>query len=189
VVVLALLASRVWATPMVCRDAALLGSNNPHDHVQTIATGYYGSARFQTHDPDGDGPLGDLPNPPSFITCAVPCETTDERFTRDGSGTPIVVDTPQIPFTIVLPKGTPPPGGWPVVIQQHGLGGQRDTVVGFGETDAAAGFASIGIDAVAHGYRYFDCKPGARARRTPPTTSAARPNPTASSTARSLASA
>jgi len=140
---------------------ALLGANNPHDHVQAIATGYYGSARFQTHDPDGDGALGDLPNPPAFVTCAVTCETTDERFTRDGSGTPIVIDTPQIPFTIVLPKGTPPPGGWPVIIQQHGLGGQRDTVVGFGEADAARGFASIGIDAVAHGYRFFDCKPGA----------------------------
>ena len=74
---------------------ALLGANNPHDHVQAIATGYYGSARFQTHDPDGDGALGDLPNPPGFVTCLVACETTDERFTRDGSGTPIVIDTPQ----------------------------------------------------------------------------------------------
>src|SRR5262249_23331764 len=140
---------------------ALLGPNGSHAHVQTVATGFYGSARFQTHDPNGDMPLGDLPNPPSFISCAVPCETTDERFTRDGSGTPIVIGTPQIPFTIVVPKGTPPSGGWPVIIQQHGLGGQRDTVVGFGEQDAARGFASIGIDAVAHGYRFFDCKPGA----------------------------
>ena len=97
----------------------------------------------------------------SFVTCAVPCEPTDERFTRDGSGTPIVIDIPKIPVTVVIPKGTPPPGGWPVIIQQHGLGGQRDTVVGFGETDAARGFASIGIDSVAHGYRYFDCGPSA----------------------------
>src|SRR5262245_46572282 len=43
----------------------LLGLNNPHDHVKTIATGFYGSARFQTHDPDGDQALGDLPFPPS----------------------------------------------------------------------------------------------------------------------------
>jgi hypothetical protein len=141
--------------------AALLGASTGHDHVKTIATGFYGSARFQTHDPDGDGALSDLPLPPGFVTCAIACETTDERFTRDGSGTPIVVDTPQIPFTVVVPKGTPPPGGWPVIIQQHGLGGQRDTVVGFGEQDAARGFASIGIDAVAHGYRFFDCTPAA----------------------------
>src|SRR5262249_34398265 len=48
------------------------------------------------------------------------------------------------------------------VIQQHGLGGQRDTVVALAEGDAAKGFASIGIDAVAHGYRLFDCGPGAK---------------------------
>src|SRR5439155_8629036 len=35
---------------------ALLGTG-PHAHLATIATGFYGSARFQTHDPDGDGPL------------------------------------------------------------------------------------------------------------------------------------
>lgn len=136
---------------------SLLG--RPAVGVATIATGYFGAPRFQTHDPNGDGPLGDLPNPPSFVTCSVPCETTDERFQRDGSGTPIVIDTPQIPFTVVVPSGTPPAGGWPVVIQQHGLGGQRDTVVAFGEADAAKGFASIGIDAAAHGYRFFACSP------------------------------
>jgi len=138
---------------------ALLGRNPTG--VAAIATGYFGAPRFQTHDPNGDGALGDLPLPPGFVTCPVPCETTDERFTRDGGGTPIVVDTPQIPFTVVVPSGTPPPGGWPVVIQQHGLGGQRDTVVAFAEADAQRGFASIGIDAAAHGYRLFDCKPNA----------------------------
>ncbi len=150
----------VFDTP--AKLAALLGPM-PHAHIATVATGYYDSARFQTHDPNGDGPLGDLPIPPSFVTCATtaPCETTDERFTRDANGTPVVIDVPAIPFTVVIPAGTPPPGGWPVVIQQHGLGGQRDTVVAFGEADAAAGFASIGIDAVAHGYRFFDCGPSA----------------------------
>jgi hypothetical protein len=138
---------------------ALVGT--PGAHVGMIATGFYPSPRFQTHDPDGDGPLQDLPNPPGFITCSVPCETNDERFTRDLSGIPVVIDVPKIPFTVVVPAGTPPANGWPVVIQQHGLGGQRDTVVDFGEPDAAKGFASIGIDAAAHGYRFFDCKPDA----------------------------
>jgi len=147
----------VFDTPVKLQN--LLG--RPAPTLAAIATGYYGSPRFQTHDPNGDGPFGDLPTPPSFITCAVPCETTDERFTRDSSGNPVVIDTPQIPFTVTIPAGTPPPGGWPVVIQQHGLGGQRDTVVAFAESDAAHGFASIGIDAVAHGYRYFDCGPAA----------------------------
>jgi hypothetical protein len=145
------------------RVTALVGSAG-HDHVGVVATGFYPSPRFQTHDPNGDGPLADLPLPPDFVTCAAPtnaCETTDERFTHDGSGNPIVIDVPSIPFTVVIPAGTPPAAGWPVIIQQHGLGGQRDTVLGFAEADAARGFASIGIDAAQHGYRLFDCGPGA----------------------------
>src|SRR5206468_11526313 len=65
------------------------------------------------------------------------------------------------PFTVTIPSGTPPSGGWPIIIQQHGLGGQRDTVVGLAEADAARGFASIGIDAAQHGYRLFACGPSA----------------------------
>jgi hypothetical protein len=137
----------------------LVGAN-PHADIATIASGYYESPRFQTHDPNGDGVGQDVPLPPSFVNCAVPCETTDERFTRDITGKPIVIDVPKIPFTVVIPAGSPPAGGWPIIIQQHGLGGQRDTVVAFGELDAAKGFASIGIDAVAHGYRLLDCGPG-----------------------------
>jgi hypothetical protein len=145
------------------RVTALLGSS-AHDHLAVVATGFYPSPRFQTHDPNGDGPLADLPLPPDFVTCAAPgnaCETTDERFTRDGTGNPVVIDVPSIPFTLAIPTGTPPAGGWPVVIQQHGLGAQRDTVLGFAEADAARGFASIGIDAAQHGYRLFDCGPAA----------------------------
>ncbi len=147
----------VFAGPAALNN--LVGAN-PHADIATIASGYYESPRFQTHDPNGDGVGQDVPLPPSFINCATPCETTDERFTRDITGKPIVIDVPKIPFTVVIPAGSPPAGGWPIIIQQHGLGGQRDTVVAFGELDAAKGFASIGIDAVAHGYRLLDCGPG-----------------------------
>src|SRR5438132_11923448 len=41
---------------------------SPPPHVATVATGFYGSARFQTHDPNGDGPVADLPLPPSFAS-------------------------------------------------------------------------------------------------------------------------
>lgn len=153
-------ANLVFDTPTKLQS--LLG--RPAVGVSVIATGYYGSARFQTLDPDGNGALHDLPIPPSFVNCASPtnaCETTDERFTHDGMGNPIVISTPQIPFTVSIPSGAPPAGGWPIIIQQHGLGGQRDTVVAFAEQDAARGFASIGIDAVAHGYRFFNCGPAA----------------------------
>ncbi len=142
---------------------ALLGPT-PHSHIAKVATGYFPSPQFQT--PDGSGfppPINDLPSPPGFITCIAPflCETNDERFVRDGNGRPIVQSTQQIPVTVVVPLGRAPTGGWPVVIQQHGLGGQRDTVVQFGDEDAGKGFVSIGIDAQAHGYRFFNCGPGA----------------------------
>ena len=140
------------------RLADFFGTAVP-EHIATVATGFYASPRFQTHDPDGDGPFADLPVAPSFASCAASgsCETTDERFTRDPSGTPVVIDVPPIPFTVVVPSGTPPAAGWPVIIQQHALGGDRASVVAFGEADAARGFASIGIDAVQHGYRYWNC--------------------------------
>ncbi|TMA51382.1 MAG: hypothetical protein E6J76_09885 [Deltaproteobacteria bacterium] len=143
---------------------ALLGAR-PHAHLAAVATGFYGSARFQTHDPGGDGPLADFPSISNPADCPT-CERTDERFTRDGLGVPIVIDVAEIPFTVAIPSGTPPPGGWPVIIQQHGLGGQRDTVVLFSESDAAGGFASIGIDAAAHGYRYLDCTPSSTCQDT-----------------------
>jgi hypothetical protein len=140
---------------------ALLGPT-PHDNIAIVATGYFDIPMFQTPDPTGEAQFQDFPIPPSFVNCLAgnPCETNDERFER-MAGIPIVNRTKFIPFTVVIPKGTPPPGGWPVVIQQHGLGGQRDTVVQFGDADAARGFASIGIDAVAHGYRLFNCQPTA----------------------------
>jgi hypothetical protein len=146
----------VFDTP--AKLQALLG-RTPNG-LATIATGFYDSARFQTHDPDGDGVLGDFPDPNhGFVNCLIPCETTDESFTHDGMGNPIVIDVPKIALTVTIPSGTPPPGGWPIIIQQHGLGGQRDTVVAFAEADAAKGFASIGIDAAGHGYRLFNCGP------------------------------
>ena len=76
-----------------------------------------------------------------------------------------MVATPQIPVTVAIPAGTPPVAGWPVVIHQHGLGGQRDVVVRLADAAAARGFASIGIDAAAHGYRFFGCTTAVSAAR------------------------
>ena len=141
---------------------ALLGLT-PHANLATVATGYFDVPIFQTADPmGGEGAFQDFPIPPSFVNClaSLPCETNDERFIR-VAGVPVVDRTKYIPFTVTIPQGTPPAGGWPVIIQQHGLGGQRDTVVQFADADAARGFASIGIDAVGHGYRLFNCQPTA----------------------------
>ncbi len=136
----------------------LFGST-PHEGIIAVLTGWFPSPRFQTLDPNGSGPFADIPDPPGFVTCSLAaCETTDERFTRDGSGRPMVVTMQNIPVTVVMPFALElPPGGFPIVIQMHGLGGQRDTVLEYANELGKRGFASIGIDAAQHGYRYFDC--------------------------------
>jgi hypothetical protein len=138
---------------------SLFGSSVP-PHVATVATGFYESARFQTLDPNGDVPLHDFPDPPGFVTCTGnPCETTDERFTVTRAATRSS-SRARDPFTVVIPSGAAArrladrhPAARARRPARHG----RRVRGG----DAARGFASIGIDAVSHGYRFFNCTPAA----------------------------
>jgi len=147
----------VFETPAEL-DAAL-GPNTPHANIAVVATGYFQSPRFQTDDPNGNGPTEDLPNLSDLSKpCTFACEPNDERFVdvSPADGLPDIQRTPRIPFTVVVPKSAAPPAGYPIIINQHGLGGDRKIVVDLGDALAAEGFASIGIDAAAHGYRYKD---------------------------------
>jgi streptogramin lyase len=66
--------------------------------------------------------------------------------------TPIPQGTNEIYFTLQLPLGQPPPGGWPVVIYGHGGGVTKDDFpLVFAGTMAANGIATISINAVGHG--------------------------------------
>lgn len=147
----------VFETPAEL-DAAL-GPNTPHSNIAIVATGYFESPRFQTDDGNGNGPIEDLPNLSDLSKpCTFACEPDDERFvdTSPPDGLPDIQRTPKIPFTVVIPNSPAPGAGYPIIIDQHGLGGDRKIVVDLGDALAAEGFASIGIDAVAHGYRYKD---------------------------------
>jgi pimeloyl-ACP methyl ester carboxylesterase len=131
----------------------------PHDDVAIMATGYFDSPRFQTHDPNGNGKIEDLPDLGNLANpCTFACEPDDESFVdvAPADGLPDIQSTPKIPFTVTIPAGTPPAGGWPIIINQHGLGGGRSIVPLFADAFAEAGYASIGIDAVGHGYRFHD---------------------------------
>lgn len=44
-------------------------------------------------------------------------------FELDAGGVPTPADTADLRFALMLPEGTPPPSGWPVVIYAHGTGG------------------------------------------------------------------
>ncbi len=81
----------------------------------------------------------------------------DPAFVSDPSTAPVV----PLWFVLVLPKGPTPPGGWPVVMGQHGFGGRNTPLVGtddtfcmeWAEVLTARGLGCIGIDAPSHGTR------------------------------------
>jgi hypothetical protein len=91
----------------------------------------------------------------AFGTYASPdYETAAEVIPAVGTatGTPAVQGTNQIEFTLFVPAGTPPAGGWPVAIFGHGFGdwknGAPPVVAG---TFARSGIAMIAINVVGHG--------------------------------------
>src|SRR5439155_344118 len=81
-------------------------------------------------------------------------ETTAEVIPAIGTktGVPAVQSTNQVQFTLWLPAGTAPVGGWPVAIFGHGFTDTKDgapTVVA--GTLARNGIATIAINVVGHG--------------------------------------
>jgi pimeloyl-ACP methyl ester carboxylesterase len=73
--------------------------------------------------------------------------------TPTGADVPLPATSARIYFHAYLPTGPTPARGFPVVIVGHGYGGGRfRTAASIASTLASAGFASIAIDAVGHGY-------------------------------------
>ncbi len=56
-----------------------------------------------------------------------------------------------VPFVYITPKGTAPAGGWPLVIFQHGITGQKEQVIAVAQTLTQSGFAVAAIDLPLHG--------------------------------------
>lgn len=75
-------------------------------------------------------------------------------FVYDKDRLPVIQEMREIPFSLAIPKTEPPTeNGYPVVLIQHGLGGRRDFIMALANSLAEHGFASVAIDAVAHGGR------------------------------------
>ncbi|MDX2091283.1 MAG: hypothetical protein SFX73_25720 [Kofleriaceae bacterium] len=78
----------------------------------------------------------------------------DGTIAFDGDGHPVVVDPDvSVPVTFILPRTTPPPSGWPVVLFGHGTPVHRAHMMGAANELARAGFAVVAIDAPEHGLR------------------------------------
>ncbi|GFO70678.1 lysophospholipase VolA [Geomonas limicola] len=56
-----------------------------------------------------------------------------------------------VPFLYIPPVGAAPAGGWPVVIFQHGITGQKEQVAAVAGALTAAGYAVVAIDLPLHG--------------------------------------
>jgi dienelactone hydrolase len=78
----------------------------------------------------------------------------DGTIAYDDNGDAIAVKTDQqIPVVIFLPKAPAPASGFPVVIFQHGIGGNRSHALAIANDLARAGIATVAIDAPFHGLR------------------------------------
>ncbi len=117
------------------------GRDNPtgiaHEHIAVIATGTTTIAQFVRPDTGTDGP-------------------EDETFQLGANGVPqlAVKDPIAIPVTFILPRGTMPTNGFPVVVYAHDLGGSRHDVLALAEPLTSQGYAVVAIDLWAHGSRY-----------------------------------
>jgi Big-like domain-containing protein len=81
-------------------------------------------------------------------------ENADEVIPAVGTktGVPAVQSTNTVEFSLWLPSGTPPPGGWPTVIFGHGFTDSKDGApLAVAGTFARNGLATIAINVVGHG--------------------------------------
>ncbi len=91
---------------------------------------------------------------PNFQTGTPPYLNQGGEILFDSSGDPIVQRTESLRFSVTVPKGAPPAGGWPVVVYAHGTGGDYESLVRREAIDLAQnGLAAIGIDQPIHGTR------------------------------------
>ncbi|MBX3268820.1 MAG: hypothetical protein KF729_01080 [Sandaracinaceae bacterium] len=82
------------------------------------------------------------------------------RFRRDAAGALVSTLRDEVYFTLTLPAGAT--GPVPLVIYQHGLGGERSSMLSVADALAATGTATIAIDIPYHGMRAAAAAPDVR---------------------------
>jgi hypothetical protein len=95
-----------------------------HDNVGLVVEGTFASPDYLSAAP---GQMGTFNDPPTIKS----------------------IDA--VPFMLILPRGAP--AGLPVAIFQHGIDGDRSTMLLVAEDYTARGYAVLGIDAPFHGSR------------------------------------
>lgn len=92
---------------------------------------------------------------PNFQRGEVPYSNAGGDVELDAAGLPIVQRTETLRFAVTVPDGPTPASGWPIVLYEHGTGGDYLSFVddGTARSLADAGLAAISIDQVMHGPR------------------------------------
>lgn len=92
---------------------------------------------------------------PNFQRGVVPYTNDGGDIVLGDDGLPVVQVTETLRFAVTVPDGPPPATGWPIVLYEHGTGGDYLSFVddGTAEALAQAGLAAISMDQVLHGPR------------------------------------
>ncbi len=93
---------------------------------------------------------------PIFLRGKTPFTQPGEGvFAYGDDGFPGVQSWEEVPFTLSIPDGPVPAGGFPLVLYQHGAGGSRHSFVRDGTACSLArrGVAGLGIDFILHSDR------------------------------------
>jgi dienelactone hydrolase len=114
-------------------------------------------------------PLGDYDGNSGTPNTPAPCngppfhfEATKPDSTTNCFRIPNATTALNLPIMITVPKTAKPAGGWPVVIFQHGITGNRGQMIPLGATLAGAGFVTVAIDLPLHGISATDTFAGFR---------------------------
>ena len=131
--------------------------------IPSTAVGYVGAGTFQSADfqldpytvhgnPSISGNLDGVTGAYLPGTSTVP-GTGVLQASRNATGVlrGFYHQTRQVPFIVIAPISPAPAGGYPVAIFMHGIGGQKEHVLGLANTLCAAGYAVIAIDQALHG--------------------------------------
>lgn len=109
-----------------------------HDAILAIATGVFEAPNFLRERPEGYA------------------DSAHRTFARDEAGV-VIADaehpTSKIWLTIAVPDAPMPADGYPIVVLQHGLQGDRSFLLTLANVYAQEGWATVAIEAVTFGAR------------------------------------
>ncbi len=154
---------RPFAGPLVDAFYSQAGlSAVPHDKVGLVALGAYESGDLNMDAAvvagiSGKPTSGDLTSgAPANLYNPGNSTVPGTGVLQAARGTGNVLrgfyhTTRSVPFMFFAPATPPPPGGYPLLIFQHGLGGKKEQVVAMANTACSVGYAVIAIDLPLHG--------------------------------------